>query len=122
MKKILIVEDELPLREAFAFLLQSEGYEVEVAENGKVGLEKLKTFHPDIILLDLLMPVMNGIEFLKAQSKQRSSSVQYKTLVLSNLSDPMSRDDIRDFHVAGVAMKADLSPAELAATVKKLVG
>jgi DNA-binding response OmpR family regulator len=122
MKKILIVEDELPLREAFAFLLQSEGYEVEVAENGKVGLEKLKTFHPDIILLDLLMPVMNGIEFLKAQSKQHSSSVQYKTLVLSNLSDPMSRDDIRDFHVAGVAMKADLSPAELAATVKKLVG
>lgn len=122
MKKILIVEDELPLREAFAFLLQSEGYEVQVAENGKVGLEKLKSFHPDIILLDLLMPVMNGIEFLKAQSKQRSSSVQYKTLVLSNLSDPMSRDDIRDFHVAGVAMKADLSPAELAATVKKLVG
>jgi CheY-like chemotaxis protein len=122
MKRILIVEDELPLREAFAFLLQSEGYEVEVAENGKVGLEKLKSFHPDIILLDLLMPVMNGIEFLKAQSKHRSSSVKYKTLVLSNLSDPMSRDDIRDFHVAGVAMKADLSPAELAATVKKLVG
>lgn len=122
MKRILIIEDELPLREAFAFLLQSEGYEVEVAENGKVGLEKLKIFHPDIILLDLLMPVMNGIEFLKAQSKQRGSRVTYKTLVLSNLSDPMTRDDIRDFHVAGVAMKADLSPAELAATVKKLVG
>lgn len=122
MKKILIIEDELPLREAFAFLLQSEGYEVEVAENGKIGLEKLKSFHPDIILLDLLMPVMNGIEFLKAQSKQLTSSVTYKTLVLSNLSDPMSRDDIQDFHVAGVAMKADLSPSELAATVKKLVG
>ena len=121
MKRILIIEDELPLREAFAFLLKSEGYEVEVAENGKVGLEKLKTFQPDIILLDLLMPVMNGIEFLKAQSKVRDTEIHYKTLVLSNLSDPMTRDDIRDFHVAGVAMKADLSPAELAATVKKLV-
>lgn len=121
MKKILIIEDELPLREAFAFLLQSEGYEVEVAENGKVGLEKLAAFNPDIILLDLLMPVMNGLEFLKAQSKVQSTDIHYKTLVLSNLSDPMTRDDIRDYHVAGVAMKADLSPAELAATVKKLV-
>lgn len=122
MKRILIIEDELPLREAFAFLLKSEGYEVEVAENGKVGLDKLRAFDPDIVLLDLLMPVMNGIEFLKAQAKQRNPKLHYKTLVLSNLSDPMSRDDIRDFHVAGVAMKADLSPAELAATVKKLVG
>ncbi len=122
MKQILIIEDELPLREAFAFLLQSEGYKVEVAENGKVGLEKLKTFRPDIVLLDLLMPVMNGVEFLKALSKQRGSNVRFKTLVLSNLSDPMTKDDIRDFHVAGVAMKADLSPAELAATVKNLVG
>ena len=67
------------------------------------------------------MPVMNGIEFLKAQSKMRDTEIHYKTLVLSNLSDPMTRDDIREFHVAGVAMKADLSPAELAATVKKLV-
>jgi CheY-like chemotaxis protein len=122
MKRILVIEDELPLREAFAFLLKSEGYEVEVAENGKVGLEKLEVFKPDIILLDLLMPVMNGIDFLKAQAKHHGPSIRYKTLVLSNLSDPMSRDDIRDFHVAGVAMKADLSPAELAATVKKLVG
>lgn len=121
MKRILIIEDELPLREAFAFLLQSEGYEVQVAENGKVGLEKLAEFEPDIILLDLLMPVMNGIEFLKAQSKIHNTDIHYKTLVLSNLSDPMTRDDIRDYHVAGVAMKADLSPAELAATVKKLV-
>lgn len=121
MKRILIIEDELPLREAFAFLLQSEGYEVEVAENGKIGLEKLQTFQPDIVLLDLLMPVMNGIEFLKAQAKRHKSELPYKTLVLSNLSDPMTRDDIREFRVAGVAMKADLSPAELAAAVKKLV-
>ena len=121
MKRILIIEDEAPLREAFALLLRSEGYEVEVAENGKVGLEKLETFKPDLILLDLLMPVMNGMEFLKAEAVRRNSQTHtYKTFVLSNLSDPMTREDISAFHVAGVAMKADLSPAELAAAVKRL--
>lgn len=121
MKRILIIEDELPLREAFALLLEAEGYEVAVAENGRIGLEKVESFQPDVILLDLLMPVMNGMEFLKAEAKRRRKEHSYKTLVLSNLSDPMTREDVKDYRIAGVAMKADLSPAELAATVKKLV-
>lgn len=122
-KRILIIEDEQPLREAFALLLNSEGYEVAVAENGQVGLEKIKTFTPDVVLLDLLMPVMNGVEFLKAiNNKERRAKPRYKTLVLSNLSDPMTREDIEGYRVAGVAMKADLSPTELAAIVKNLAG
>lgn len=121
MKRILIIEDELPLREAFALLLEAEGYEVAVAENGRIGLEKVETFRPDVVLLDLLMPVMNGMDFLKAEAKHNKRQHAYKTLVLSNLSDPMTRDDVKDYRIAGVAMKADLSPAELAATVKKLV-
>src|SRR6266446_5642613 len=96
-KRILVIEDEKPLREAFALLLKSEGYEVAVAENGKVGLEKISTFTPDVILLDLLMPVMNGVEFLKTVNKRRSAKPHYKTLVLSNLSDPMTREDIEGY-------------------------
>lgn len=121
MKRILIIEDELPLREAFALLLKAEGYEVEVAENGLIGLEKVEVFQPDVVLLDLLMPVMNGMDFLKAEAKRRSKPHPYKILVLSNLSDPVTREDVKDYHIAGVAMKADLSPAELALTVKELV-
>jgi CheY-like chemotaxis protein len=121
MKRILIIEDEAALREAFALLLSSEGYEVEVAENGKVGLEKVNTFAPDVVLLDLLMPVMNGVEFLKTTSKRGGKRPAYKTLVLSNLSDPMTREDIKDYRVAGVVLKADLSPVDLAAMVKDLV-
>lgn len=121
MKRILIIEDELPLREAFALLLKAEGYEVEVAENGRVGLEKVESFQPDVVLLDLLMPIMNGMDFLKAEAKRQSRAHSYKTLVLSNLSDPVTREDVKDYRIAGVAMKADLSPAELATAVKKLV-
>ena len=83
MKRILIVEDEKPLREAFAFLLTQEGYEVELAENGKVALKKLAAFRPDLILLDMLMPVMNGLEFLRA-ARLPSAFPVTKTLLLSN--------------------------------------
>lgn len=120
-KRILIVEDEKPLREAFAFLLKSEGFSIELAENGKVGLEKLRTFNPNLILLDMLMPVMNGEEFLR-QAKLKVSHPEVSTLVLSNLSDAVSTlEDADQLGVTDSVIKADVSPAELAAKVKKLL-
>ncbi len=59
-KHILIVEDEIDLREAMAEALQEEGYRVSMAENGQVGLEIALRDHPDLILLDLMMPIMDG--------------------------------------------------------------
>ncbi|HYH74830.1 MAG TPA: response regulator [Candidatus Saccharimonadales bacterium] len=117
--RILIIEDEKPLREAFAFLLESEGYVVELAENGKVGLDKLAVFKPDLVLLDMLMPVMNGQEFLKEANLQAAPTI--KTLMLSNLSDPITLDDAHVYGVTDSVLKADLSPAELAAKIKKLL-
>ncbi len=67
MKKALIVEDD---KHTAAFLrraLEKEfKYEVVWGENGKAGIEKLKHFSPDIVLLDIAMPIMNGVDFLKA--------------------------------------------------------
>jgi CheY-like chemotaxis protein len=119
-KRVLIIEDEAPLREAYALLMEQEGFDVAVAENGRIGIEKIGEFHPDIVLLDLLMPVMNGTEFLKATTRRLGPKPRYKTLVLSNLSDPMSREDIKYYRVSGVAMKADLSPVKLVTLVKSL--
>ncbi len=59
-KHILIIEDEIDLREAMAEALQEEGYQVTMAENGQVGLEIALRDHPDLILLDLMMPIMDG--------------------------------------------------------------
>lgn len=119
-KRILIVEDEKPLREAFAYLLQSEGFIVELAENGKIGLQKLGNFKPDLILLDMLMPVMNGKDFLQA-AKLVSNHPTAKTLMLSNLSDAISFEDATTYGVTDSVLKADLSPADLAALAKKLL-
>jgi DNA-binding response OmpR family regulator len=119
-RRILIIEDEKPLREAFAFLLTSEGYEIELAENGRVGVEKLSGFAPDLVILDMLMPVMNGQEFLR-EANLAARTPPVRTLMLSNLSDPIAVDDAHGLGVTDTVLKADLSPAELVARVKKLL-
>ncbi|HSW48052.1 MAG TPA: response regulator [Candidatus Saccharimonadales bacterium] len=59
-KKVLIVEDEEALANALEDKFKAEGFQIEKAENGELGLEKAKAFKPDVILLDLLMPIMDG--------------------------------------------------------------
>lgn len=73
---ILIVEDERDARETLQHLFQLEGYAAAGAANGKEGLVKLDEFRPCMILLDLMMPVMNGWEFLEALKKDRQDILQ----------------------------------------------
>ena len=119
-KRILIIEDEKPLREAFAYLLEREGFSVDLAENGRIGLDKLKSFKPHLILLDMLMPVMNGKEFLQ-DANLATEHPKVKTLMLSNLSDAISLEDATVYGVTDSVLKADLSPADLASLVKKIL-
>ncbi|MBF0594014.1 MAG: response regulator [Candidatus Omnitrophica bacterium] len=62
-KKILVIDDEEALRENLKYVLHAKGYEVQLAKDGIQGLERLETFTPDLIILDLNMPDMGGIEF-----------------------------------------------------------
>jgi CheY-like chemotaxis protein len=66
MKTILVVDDEYALAEILAELLQSEGYRVVSATNGKDGLARLKTENPDLILTDLMMPIVDGRELVRS--------------------------------------------------------
>lgn len=120
MKRILIIEDEKPLREAFYFLLKGEGFKVAVAENGKAGLEQLDIFRPDLILLDMLMPLMDGMTFLK-EAGLPARYPHTKTIMLSNLSDAITFDDAAVYGVTISVLKADFSPVELINTVKKVL-
>ncbi len=64
-KAILVIDDDELVSEMLASMLMLEGYDVAIAENGAVGLEKLASRHFDLILLDLVMPLMDGIRFLR---------------------------------------------------------
>jgi DNA-binding response OmpR family regulator len=66
-RRILVVDDDRDLRELLAAVLSSAGYEVLMAENGAAALSVLRTILPDLIILDLMMPVMNGWQFREAQ-------------------------------------------------------
>lgn len=65
MNKILIVEDDKSLLKALMDSFNKAGYDVEKAEDGKIAIETVDTFEPELILLDILMPNLNGIEFIK---------------------------------------------------------
>ena len=70
MAKLLIVEDDVVIRRLYASALKAEGYEVETAGNGEEGLKKVKEFMPDLVLTDIMMPKMDGLELLKQKVSQ----------------------------------------------------
>jgi DNA-binding response OmpR family regulator len=74
MKKILVVDDEVNIRELYRDELTEEGYRVELAENGLEALAKFESFHPDLVTLDVMMPGMDGIEVLR-RIREKNASV-----------------------------------------------
>ena len=84
MKKILFVEDERALQKTFKEILSKEGYEVISAFDGKTGLELAKAESPDLILLDLILPKLDGFEVLK-RLKENEKTKEIPVIVLTNL-------------------------------------
>ena len=82
MARVLIVEDDHNIREALAQVLEMEGYEVSCARNGREGLVDARREHPDIILLDLMMPVMDGWQF-RAEQKRDPTISEIPVVVVS---------------------------------------
>ena len=87
-KKILIVEDEAPLRNAVSDILSFEGFEVFQATNGQEGLDIALKEHPDLILLDLMMPVMDGLTMLEKLRQDATFGKGAAVILLTNINDP----------------------------------
>jgi DNA-binding NtrC family response regulator len=81
---ILIVEDDRDLNNAYCIILKNAGHQIETAYDGKQALEKSKKFEPDLVLLDLLMPVMGGLEFLKKYNISKNHK-DVKVLIFTNM-------------------------------------
>ena len=118
MNKIAIIEDDLAISQMYRFKFEAEGFQVETAENGVLGLDLAKTMKPDIILLDLMMPEMNGDEML-AKLRATSWGKNIKVVILTNKGEQEIPESIRDLNVAAVILKADMTPRQVAAVVSR---
>jgi CheY-like chemotaxis protein len=116
MRKILIVEDEEVLREGYDTILSTEPYIIDTASNGKAALKKFKEKRYDLILLDLMMPVMDGLAFLRKLTKLEDDLP--KILLLTNLAFGKDIDEALSLGVHGVIIKANLSPKQLLAKIR----
>lgn len=114
--RVLIVEDEVLLNDAYETVLKHEGYEVDKAFNGEEALEILKTKNPDLILLDLRMPKMDGLTFLSELKKIEHPS--YKIIVFSNYDAQKDIDAAFELGATHYVLKAYASPKELTRMVR----
>jgi two-component system response regulator ResD len=119
MLKILLVEDEEILRDAYKSVLLSEGLEVHVAHNGLDALEKCRHTQYNVILLDLMMPELDGIGFLQ-QANLKQSSPNTKVIVFSNLSSGQIITKAFELGANSYVLKSDLSPKELIMVINKV--
>lgn len=118
MTKIAIVEDDQAISQMYRIKFEGEGYLVETAENGKLGLETIQKMKPDIVLLDVMMPEMNGDEVLE---KLRATpwGKKIKVIVLTNMGEQELSPKIKELGVSAVILKADMTPRQVADIVKK---
>jgi len=84
MARVLVVEDDRDLNKAYSIILRHEGHEVVSAFDGQEALNKLADFEPDLVLLDLLMPIMGGLEFLQQWEKSKRQP-NVKILIFTNM-------------------------------------
>lgn len=120
MQRVLVVEDEDILRKAYVNVFTLEKFSVDEAENGQVALEKITKIQPDIVILDILMPVMNGLEFLQKINLPKQFP-KTKVLVLSNLSDKKTIEEVIKLGASKHVIKSSMSPSQLIRTVRNLL-
>ena len=118
--KILIVEDNEDLVKMYEITFISEGFEVTACLNGLDGITKAVEIKPNVILLDLMMPQMNGYEVLTAMRK--NTSMKVPIFVNSNISQQKDIDRALQLGANYYLKKADYTPSELAAKVEELLG
>ena len=116
-QKVAIVEDDLAIAMMYRMKFEAEGYIVETAANGKLGLGLAEEMKPDIILLDLMMPEMTGDEVLK---KLRATpwGKHIKVVILTNSGEETAPPEIKQLGVEAYVVKAEMTPRQVAELVK----
>src|SRR3989338_7795411 len=117
--KILIIDDDPFIADMYVLKFKDEQFEIETARNGKDGLKKIDEYKPDVILLDVVMPDMDGFQVLEEVKKK---NVPQKIILLTNLGQ---KEDVERGLAIGASdyvVKAHFTPSEVVERVRKLLG
>jgi DNA-binding response OmpR family regulator len=119
-RKILIVEDDKDLREGYKFVFEKSGYKVEVASDGIEAMAKASTFSPDVILLDVLLPKMNGMEVLR-RLRAHDETREIKVVMLTGLKEEEKVGEALFAGAVNYLVKSNYTFSELVSVVGKLL-
>lgn len=121
MKKILVIDDDQFFCKTLEGALPAEKYTLVSAEDGEVGLEKLKSEKPDLIILDLMMPKLDGTAFLK-KLQESTDLPKVPVLVSSNLSSVKKISDVMTMGAVGYVIKSDESLQSIVQDIERVLG
>lgn len=118
--KLLIVEDDFFIRDIYTKKFSSLGFMVEIAENGNSALKKLETLMPDIILMDVTMPYLDGLEVLE-EIKKKPNLRSIPILILSNISEKEKVEKALEMGADNYLIKSHFTPLEVVAKVDEIL-
>ncbi len=119
-KKILLVEDDPFLIDIYSTKLEESGFQVEVATDGEEALKKVFEGKPDLVLLDIVLPCMDGWQVLR-EIKQNEISKGLKIIILSNLGQTHEVKKGLELGAAGYLIKSHYAPSEIVAEIEKVL-
>jgi DNA-binding response OmpR family regulator len=117
---IVIIEDELSIQQLYKTKMEREGFDVYTANNGQEGLKAVKKYSPNLILLDIRMPVMSGDEMLR-RLREEDWGASIRVIVLTNLSKDEAPSILRFLNVDRYIVKAHYTPAQIADVVREVL-
>jgi two-component system response regulator VicR len=117
--KILVVEDDRDLNKAYCIILRHEGHDVVAAFDGKEALAKLNDFEPELVLLDLLMPIMGGLEFLQKWATNKPKDV--KVLIFTNMENSPEIAEAYNLGASRCIIKSWTAPHNLSKVVSDIL-
>ena len=120
MAKIVIVEDEPHIQQMYVMKLKAAGFDVASAEDGQKGLELIQQLKPDLVLLDILMPIMGGEEMLK-KLRAEDWGKDVLVLVLTNLTQNEAPMDMRMLRVEKYILKVQYTPQQVVDIVTEIL-
>lgn len=118
--KIILAEDDLQLIDMYRRKFEMEGFEVQFAEDGEQAIQILEKWKPDVALLDIMMPKVNGLDVLK-YIKEKKGYEDVITVMLTNLGNESTAEEIYKLGATEYIVKADLTPLEVSDKVKALI-